>query len=74
MSASQNIPLVELSPELRRLVERDQRVPIYRQLYDAVVNGRIPAERDGRSWTVRRENLPLVLEAFGLTAAANAAV
>lgn len=70
MSGKPNIPLVELPHELRRLTDRPERVPTYRQSWDAAVNGRIPAERkaNGKGWEVRRENLPAVMAAFGLTA------
>lgn len=73
MSSKSHIPVVEVSPEIRRMTGEPG--PTYRQLWDAVVSGRIEAERDarGRSWVVRRENLPAILAAFGLTTASVAA-
>lgn len=66
------IQLAQLPRELRDaadLIEREQtalnRVR-YKNLYGAVVDGLVPAERvDGR-WYVRRRSLPTIAQTFGL--------
>ena len=42
--------------------------PKYRTLYDAAVEGRIPAEFDGR-WTVDETDVPKIATALGLGSA-----
>jgi hypothetical protein len=57
---SDRIPLTHLSSELRHLGV----VAGYRQLYGAVVDGRIPAQHAGNGkggqWTVARDDLALI--------------
>jgi hypothetical protein len=50
-----------------QLQERYGSAPTYAKLWSCAVNGRIPARRLGRSWTVDEQDLPLVAAYFGLT-------
>ncbi len=55
-------------PELpRRLREEFNLVVSYRQVYGAVLDGTIPAERDpsGSRWQVTPNDLPLIAEKLG---------
>ncbi len=38
--------------------------PTYNQLWNAVVAGRVPAERIGRRWMIRAADLEIVAQAF----------
>jgi hypothetical protein len=40
----------------------------YRQLYDATINTRIPAERIKGRWYVNPDNLPTIAKTFGIAA------
>lgn len=39
----------------------------YRTVYNLILDGRVPAEKVGQSWGVRRRDLPTVANALGLT-------
>ena len=57
----------------RKLAEyTGQPGPKYRVIYDAAVEGRIPADFDGR-WSVDDADLPIIATALGMKAAAPAA-
>lgn len=56
--------LCDFPRELRR---RYGRGPTYSQLYRGIIDGWLPAERDGRVWTIREDRVPEIAEAFGLT-------
>ena len=61
------IPLPALSSELRRA--GGPKVS-YRKLYEAALDGRIPAERSPKGrWTVAARDLPRVAQALGAGAA-----
>jgi hypothetical protein len=49
-----------------QLQERYGNAPSYAKLWSCAVNGKIPARRVGRSWTVDDADVPLVAEFFGL--------
>ena len=59
------LTLPEVAPELRRLGA--DRVPSYRDTYNAVVDGIIPAQRgaNGR-YRISRANLPIAAAALGV--------
>ena len=59
------LTLPEIPPELRRLGA--DRVPSYRDTYNAVVDGIIPAHRgaNGR-YRISRANLPIAAAALGV--------
>ena len=59
------LTLPEVAPELRRLGA--DRVPSYRDTYNAVVDGIIPAQRgaNGR-WSISRANIPIAAAALGV--------
>ena len=42
--------------------------PSYPMFYRAIVEGRIPAEKMGRGWFVRRDHMDRIRVAFGLPA------
>jgi hypothetical protein len=69
MAADDDIPLSLVPQELRE--QKLTRRPVkYRQIYNAAVDGRIPAVRgDNGRWTVARRRLPEVAEALDSTAA-----
>jgi hypothetical protein len=66
------IPLSELPRELRSAadlldLERDALARVsYRTCYGYVADGLIPAERQGRSWSVRRKDLAEIVSVLGL--------
>jgi hypothetical protein len=64
---SPKIDLITLREDLER---RYGVAPSYSQLWLAVVNGKIPARREGRIWRVNRADLPTVATYFELTPAA----
>src|SRR4051794_34092203 len=43
--------------------------PSYNQLWARIVDGRVPAHRDGRAWRIRRADLPPPADACGLSVA-----
>jgi hypothetical protein len=43
--------------------------PSYRRIYGLVLDGRVPAEQANGRWSVKREHLPMIAEALGMTAA-----
>jgi hypothetical protein len=53
-----------------QLQERYGNAPSYAKLWSCAVNGKIPAYRIGRSWTVDEADVPRVAEFFGLTTSA----
>jgi hypothetical protein len=57
--SDKRIGLVELVQRLSKMAH--QPVP-YHRIWDGAVSGRYPAEKFGSSWTVREDDLPLVLE------------
>ena len=59
------LTLPEVAPELRR--RGADRVPSYRETYNAVVDGIIPAQRgaNGR-WSICRSNLSIAAAALGV--------
>jgi hypothetical protein len=59
------VPLPLVSRELMAIT--GQPGPSYRQVYVAVLGCRFPAEWERGRWRVRREHLPLVAEALGVT-------
>lgn len=61
------IPLPMLAPTLRATFGS---APSYKTLYQAIVDGRLPAHFDGRRWQVNRADLGKAAELFSLTAAA----
>ena len=62
------VPLPALASELRRAGWPE--VPSYREFYEAVLDGRIPAERSPKGrWTVAARDLPRVAQALGIGAA-----
>lgn len=59
--STDRIPLSALAVELRRLNPAAFHHPTYRELYTAVVDCRIPAERgDNGRWTVARDDLYVI--------------
>lgn len=61
----EKIPLTHLSNALRNVVPDKSKVPSYRQLYAAILNGEIPADRiNGRLHV--NSNLKPILKYFGL--------
>jgi hypothetical protein len=51
-------------PDLPRLL-REQGVPVsYHDCWRRVVAGDLPAERHGRRWSVKREDLPVIVRTF----------
>jgi hypothetical protein len=58
---------VKLSAVARILAqETGRKPPTYRQIYTAVVDGSVPAEKAPRDYYVRRADLPQIAEFFGL--------
>ena len=51
------LPLLGRKLRDRNLVDR---VPPYREIYNAVLDGRIPAEQDNGRWSVADPDLPLI--------------
>lgn len=45
-------------------------LPPYQRLYHRVLDGVIPAEQVGRRWYVRKDDLPAVIAALNIPAAA----
>ena len=68
MNDNDRIALLQVNRELmaRGYVAQAAQAPGYARLYRAVIDGAIPAEQIGRSWSIRRGDLPLVAAAFGL--------
>jgi hypothetical protein len=59
------LTLPEIPPEFRRLGA--DRVPSYRDTYNAVINGIIPAQRgDNGRYRISRANLPIAAAALGV--------
>lgn len=58
------IPLPSLAGELR---SRYGDAPTYRELYQATLDGRLPADCIKGRWHVRTADLDRVAELFGLT-------
>jgi hypothetical protein len=52
------IPLTQLPRELR---EAGGPPVGYRRLYNLILDGRLPALRDERAWTVARDDLPAII-------------
>jgi hypothetical protein len=70
MATDDRIPL-SLVPQMLRELKLTRRPWGYRQIYNAAVDGRIPAERgDNGRWTVTRRRLPEVAEALDSSVAA----
>jgi hypothetical protein len=63
MTDHERIPLVLLATEL---VKRGHttRPPLYREVYTAIANGRIPAQRDNGRWYIQPHDLPLIVQAL----------
>lgn len=59
---SDELDLTEALPELRAL--HGSRIS-YQRLWLAVVEGRVPARREGKRWRVRQSDLPAIAAAFG---------
>jgi hypothetical protein len=57
------IPLTQLPRELSAQFARS---PGYRKLYAQIIDGKLPAHRDGSRWLIRREDIPAIGAALGL--------
>lgn len=68
LSDDDRLALLQVNRELmaRGYVAQAARAPGYARLYRAVIDGAIPAEQIGKSWSIRRGDLPLVAAVFGL--------
>jgi hypothetical protein len=64
MHNNELVPLTELAHELSKLTGR--RPPTYRELWRAVADGELEAERENGRLYVRRQNLPAAAHVFGL--------
>lgn len=65
------VPLSLLRRELARAAGVSiECVPDYRRLYLETLNGRIPAEQQRGRWYVRKDDLPAIASALGVSAAA----
>ena len=64
-----HIPLVQLP---RELAAQFTGAPKYSALYTKIVNGELPASRDGGRWIIRRADLPAIARALGLKRAPSA--
>ena len=62
-SASEILGLPQIPGALKGVA---QELPTYRHLYDAAVNGRIPAWQSHGRWYLRRSDLRATAEALGL--------
>jgi hypothetical protein len=60
---SESIPLVLLPRELN---DRFGRSPSYRQLYNQVLDGKLPAQQEGARWFVSRGDIEKIAETLGL--------
>lgn len=66
------IPLPQLLRELRASadtlqIERDTLAGLtYDRARSAILDGRLPAEKQGREWIIRRRDLPAVVTVLGL--------
>lgn len=69
MEIDDRLGLVETMQELRR---RYGRAPAYNQLWHAIAQGQIEAERVGGRWKVSRADVPRITAALGIAAAAAA--
>jgi hypothetical protein len=47
-------------PDLPRILRQQGVLASYHDLWRRVVAGELPAERQGRRWTVKREDLPAI--------------
>src|SRR4051812_46341489 len=61
-----DMTLAEVLADLRPKYGRD--TPSYLMLYRAIIEGRIPAEKPGKSWLIRREDMGRVVREMGLPA------
>jgi hypothetical protein len=57
---------LKLADVLAALVEEYEGEVSYPRLYRATIERRFPVRRDGRLYTIAREDLPRVAERFGL--------
>jgi hypothetical protein len=61
-NAAEVFPLTQLPRELAPLLS--QPPPTYRRCYYLVLDGRLPAEKPGREYEIRRVNLPDIARLF----------
>jgi hypothetical protein len=61
-SNDEKFPLTRLPTELAPLLNRPP--PTYRRCYNLVLDGRLPAEKSGREYEIRRVNLPAIVQLF----------
>lgn len=66
-----DMTIAQALAELRGIYGRD--APSYPQIYRAIIEARIPAEKLGRGWHLRREDMDRVRREFGLPARVRAA-
>lgn len=65
MTDNSRIPLPLLPRKLREAT--GELPPSYGRCYQGIVDGRIPAEQDGRGrWVIKANDLPEIARAFGL--------
>lgn len=71
MNDNDRIALLQVNRELMAhgYVSQVAQAPGYARLYRAAIDGAIPAEQIGRSWSIRRGDLPKVAAVFGLVPA-----
>ena len=60
------ILISRICPELRPMLVRADDCPSKNQVYNRVADGLIPVVQDMRPYRIRRSDLPLVAEVFGI--------